>query len=542
VRVKKPDFSQVSVVTCSDFCVVQMNRNSKDEAVHQLCASLVEEATEGIFIAGSDGQIIHANSAAHKLFGYAGGELIGVNIDALVPKKRGGHDSPHGAGAHASYRATYHGAPEKKPMGRGRDLRGLKKGGLEFPVEVSLTPLARDGQHLVAAIVTDISSRKAKEEEVLARNEDLGQQVSERTQALLRSQHLYSAVTRNYPNGTISVLDEELRYVLIEGRELFAMNITSEELKGSPYIDHLPEDIRPEIEGYLREAQEGEIKQFELEFRGEHYLIDALPLDMEGLNERLIMVVEQNISEVRKAIVKERHLNELKSRFVSMASHEFRTPLSTISSSAELAAIHVKAGKKDRAGAHLSRIKNSVQHLVTILDDYLSLEKFEEGGWQVGLEPMDYAGVLKGVVIEQRANLKSKQTIEIVWGDLPPAGEQSIGIPAALKGITGNLLTNASKYSDDGARIELAFGRENGQWLLSVKDEGVGIAKDELAQVFKRFFRSNSTTHIPGTGVGLDLVRRYVKALGGQVEVKSKVGEGAVFTAFWPVVEQMKTR
>ena len=507
-----------------------------------LCTSLVEEATEGILIAEDDGMIVHANSAAHKLFGYDDSGLIGLNIDALVPKKFGGHSGPKGSGAHAANRASYHAAPMKKPMGRGRDLRGLRKDGGEFPVEISLTPLIQDGAHLVAAIVTDISSRKAHEEKVLAQNENLGQQVDERTQELLRSQHLYSAVTRNYPNGTISVLDDQLRYVLVEGRELFAMNITSEELKGSPYIDHLPEDIRPEIEGYLMEAQEGKIKQFELEHRGEHYLIDALPLDMEGLDERLIMVVEQNISEVRQAIVKERHLNELKSRFVSMASHEFRTPLSTISSSAELAAIHLKAGKKDRAATHLARIKKSVQHLVTILDDYLSLEKFEEGGWKVGLEPMNYAGMLERVVLDQRANLKPKQTLEIVWGDLPAAGELSIGIPAALMGIAGNLLTNASKYSSDGARVELAFGRENRQWVLAVKDEGVGIVEEELTQVFKRFFRSDLTSHIPGTGVGLDLVQRYVKALGGKVEVESKVGKGAVFTASWPIVEQLETR
>ena len=133
---------------------------------------------------------------------------------------------------------------------------------------------------------------------------------------------------------------------------------------------------------------------------------------------------------------------------------------------------------------------------------------------------------------DQTKIIKPSQSIDFTYNI--KSLDEHMSLIIAVKGIAMNLISNASKYSKDGSVIGVHFSEIDSDWELKVEDEGIGINKEEQSLVFKQFFRSDRTSHIPGTGVGLDLVQRYVKALGGKVSLKSEVGVGSTFIAIWP--------
>lgn len=486
--------------------------------------ALVGGASEGIVIANQDGAIVFANRAARGMFG-DDSWLDGKTVEDLIPSPQRRH--------HESLREAYHAAPSHRRMGQGRELNALRSDGSIFPVEISLNPLELGSQRFTAAMIIDISERKALENQVHRLNKLLEQQVLDRTRELNRSQLLYRTVARNYPDGTIFVLDNQLRYEFAEGKELFEWNLTSEDLKGSAYLDQLPDDLKPQVEQRLRAVIEGKNCVFEVEHHGATYRLNAVSVQVEADEAPRILVVEQNVTEAKNALLKERQLNELKSRFVSMASHEFRTPLSTISSSAELAKAHAQRNNAERVELHLDKIRNAVDHLVSILDDYLSLERFETRNWHELREPLNVPEIVKATAQRQRGSLKRGQTLNVSIDH--PAAENEWSHAEAIQGIVSNLVSNAIKYSDEGDAIHLALDRTDSAWKLKVQDEGVGIDPADQQDIFTRFYRCDRTSHIPGTGVGLDLVQQYAQLLEGQIQVHSVLGIGTTFTIVWPI-------
>ena len=505
-----------------------MNRlleNNGTADLAELGEALVGGASEGILIANRSGTIVYANPAAHEMF-RSTEDLKGSAVDSLIPNPQRQH--------HNELRSAYHQAPSRRSMGQGRELHALRRDGSVLPVEISLTPLTLDGEALTAAMVIDISERKALENQVLRLNKLLEQQVLDRTRELNRSQLLYRTVARNYPNGTIFVLDEALRYEFAEGKELFEWNLTSEDLKGNLYLDQLPADLREEVGQRLQAVLAGSNQSFEVQHHGSTYRLDAVSVQIEAEESPRILVVEQNITEEKKALDKERQLNELKSRFVSMASHEFRTPLSTISSSADLARQHTERGNRERVEVHLEKIKGAVNHLVSILDDYLSLERFQTRDWDANREPLSVRETVGATLEKQRSMLRRGQHLHAdLHSDLSDFTEMSH--KEAVQGIVSNLVSNASKYSDEGAHIEVTLQLRDGtHWHLAVRDHGVGIAEADQTAIFTRFFRCDQTSHIPGTGVGLDLVQQYTSFLDGNITLDSSPGKGSTFTVTWP--------
>lgn len=499
----------------------QFNAESSGELAFE--GALINGTSEGILIADDSGTLIYANPAAEVMFA-AKANLVGRCVDQLIPGPQRKH--------HSSLRGAYASNPSHRRMGSGRELHALRLDGTVFPVEISLTPLTIGATRLTAAMVIDISERRALENQVHRLNKLLEQQVVDRTRELNRSQLLYRTVARNYPNGTIFVLDEHLQYEFAEGKELFTWNLTSDDLKGSSYLDQLPDAIRTQVEQRLRGVLAGANVEFEVEHHGASYRLNAVSVQVDVNESPRILVVEQNITEAKLALEKERHLNELKTRFVSMASHEFRTPLSTISSSAELAQVHLNRGNEDRVVAHLEKIRGAVNHLVSILDDYLSLERFETRNWEEMREAVVVPEVLQLTLKRFEGALKRGQHVDAVWPVTPWTAEWSYA--EALQGIVSNLVSNAIKYSEEETTIRLSLGLNEGHWTLRVEDQGVGIDPAEQAVVFTRFYRCERTDHIPGTGVGLDLVQQYVHLLQGQIHLQSTLGAGTCITIRWP--------
>ncbi len=234
---------------------------------------------------------------------------------------------------------------------------------------------------------------------------------------------------------------------------------------------------------------------------------------------------KQAEEEVRKALEKEKELNELKSRFVTLASHEFRTPLSTILSSVSLIGKYNDLDEKDKIDKHIQRIKSSVSNLTVILNDFLSLSKLEEGVISNHPSEFNLAAICKEMKEEMSVSKKPTQEIlcihegtELVYMD------QNI-----LKNILINLLSNAIKYSEKG-NITIRSKVTGINVLLTIQDEGIGIPETDKPFLFSRFFRAQNAGNVQGTGLGLNIVKRYVELLNGYINMESELGKGTIFT------------
>ncbi len=241
-------------------------------------------------------------------------------------------------------------------------------------------------------------------------------------------------------------------------------------------------------------------------------------------------------AEVRKALEREKELSELKSRFVSMASHEFRTPLSTIASSASLIARYTREDQQDKRLKHVHRIKSAVENLTGILNDFLSLSKLEEGRIEVEMSTFSMQELCKEVLGDVQGLLKQDQ--QIIIEEVPKEKEvPEVFLDRRLvKNLMLNLLSNAIKYSPAGKRIWLKLWKLDDQrFLFSVRDEGIGIPKEDQQHLFMRFFRAKNALNIQGTGLGLNIVQRYLEFLNGSITFKSEEGKGTIFTVTLPI-------
>ncbi|MDX1684866.1 MAG: PAS domain-containing sensor histidine kinase [Saprospiraceae bacterium] len=239
---------------------------------------------------------------------------------------------------------------------------------------------------------------------------------------------------------------------------------------------------------------------------------------------------EQQLNE---ALNKERELGELKSRFVSMASHEFRTPLSTILSSASLIRRYAGEEHQSNRERHIEKIKRSVDNLTGILNDFLSLSKLEEG--KVGLE-------LKEVDLEELCR-DIKEDLSGIMGEgqeisLSKKGSSVIRTDErTIRNVMFNLLSNAIKYSPQQSEVRCSMESRSDKIVIKVEDDGIGIPVEDQKYIFTRFFRAQNVENIQGTGLGLNIVKRYIDLLDGEISFKSQPGEGTTFQVKLPINE-----
>lgn len=231
--------------------------------------------------------------------------------------------------------------------------------------------------------------------------------------------------------------------------------------------------------------------------------------------------------DLREALKKEQELGMLKSRFVSMASHEFRTPLSTILSSADLMIQYVKEEQQDRREKHFKKIRSSVDMLTAILNDFLSLSRLEEGGVEAVLESFNMEDFCKEMMEEVQHMLKKGQRLKLNHAskELTVLMDKKL-----LKLILINLVSNASKYSDEGTDITCTIQMVQNKLQVSIADAGIGIPDEDQKHLFDRFFRASNATNIKGTGLGLHIVKRYAELMKGTVSFESVAGKGSTFT------------
>lgn len=391
--------------------------------------AVFQNASLGILLCDSDGEIVLANHFLLKQFGYHNAEeLIGKNMEILIP-----HRYHH---QHVPERNAYIEDPETRPMGNGRELFGRKMDGNEIPVEISLSSFSNDEGVFSIAFISDITSRIE-------------------VQNSLRQKRL----------------------------ELAEMNKKMESAN-----ENLEKRVR-ERTAKLQKA---------------------------------LKALEASKNELAKALNKEKDLGDMKSAFVSMASHEFRTPLSTILSSASLLSKYTLTEEQPKRDKHVQRIKSSVNNLNNILNEFLSLRKMEDGKVEAHKSDIHIEETVNKLIQEMSEIFKAGQKV-----NYQHKGNGSAEMDEVMfKNIMINLLSNAIKFSSEDGKIFINTTVSDSNFIFTIKDEGIGIAEKDCEHLGEIFFRANNAINIPGTGLGLHIVARYVEMLEGKIEIKSKLNEG----------------
>ena len=235
--------------------------------------------------------------------------------------------------------------------------------------------------------------------------------------------------------------------------------------------------------------------------------------------------LERSKEELSKLLSKEKELSDLKSRFVSMASHEFRTPLSTILSSASLVAKYTETIQQENRNKHINRIKNSVNNLTDLLNEFLSIGKIEDGKIVAHFSHFNMKELLETVCTEMESHAKEQQQIKYT-----NSGSENVYLdPSLLRNVILNLLSNAIKFSPDDGIIEINSTASEKEIIITVKDKGIGISKEDQEHLFERFFRGTNATNIQGTGLGLHIVEKYIELMEGQISYSSQLEKGSEF-------------
>jgi len=391
--------------------------------------AVFQNASLGILVIDRTGTITLANNFLITLFGSSDeSELIGKTLEILTPQRS--HRR------HSTDRDYFNEPPTTRPMGIGRDLFGITKGGRELPLEISLSSYSNDDGTFSIAFISDITSR------IEAQNK-------------LKEQRL----------------------------ELASMNKKMEALN---------EELEKKVEARTSKLQE------------------------------TMQKLEASKDELSKALSKEKDLSDLKSAFVSMASHEFRTPLSTILSSASLLAKYKLTQDQEKRDRHIQRIKSSVINLNNILNEFLSLRKIEDGKITAHESVFDIKELVSLQINEMAEILKPGQKVTYSH-----TGNNEVKLDEVLfKNILINLLSNAIKFSAENKPVFITTNVNDRELTFVIKDEGMGISKKDQAHLSEIFFRAANAINIPGTGLGLHIVSKYVEMMNGTIEIKSELDKG----------------
>jgi signal transduction histidine kinase len=247
--------------------------------------------------------------------------------------------------------------------------------------------------------------------------------------------------------------------------------------------------------------------------------------------EELEAMVKERTLELTESLDREKELSEMKSSFVTIASHEFRTPLSTILSSAALIKQYKETEQNDNRLKHINRISTNVNNLTGILDDFLSLEQLNSGKIDAPSVRFDLQAFL-GNLVEEMEEMVNKKDQHITYNY---TGATDVEQPQKIiRNIVLNLISNASKYSGTGKEIALDAGIHKGNVSISIRDQGIGIPQEDQKKLFAEFFRATNVENIQGTGLGLTIVKKYVALIGGGISFISKENEGTTFTVSFP--------
>jgi len=535
--------------------------------------AIFKEATVGIIIVDKTGTIVQNNPYLETLFGYEAGELQGSKLEVLLPKKY--------KKGHVKHRDQYLQKPRARSMGTHQELFGLKKDGSKFPVEISLSYSNIDDQLYAIGYVSDNSQEKRILNQLRESKSRLDQaqrlahignfEIDWHSKKAIWSDEMYRIFGMDKKVEAELFVYDLIKFIHPDDKQKVLENTASiiANKKGSnidfriktqnnkiKYI-HAVRDVQLDQDenvikliGVLQDVSR--LKRVEIELNNKIDKIKQVEVELLQLNEALEIKVEERTSEIeetvnrllktnsvleerelqlKEALNKEKELNELKSRFVSMASHEFRTPLSTILSSASLVSRYVSEEHNEKRQKHINRIKSSVSNLTGILNDFLSLSKIEEGKEVVSFEKIDLKQLLLLTIDETKGLLKLNQQIKLNISD----NHLLTTDKRIFKNVLFNLFSNAIKYSPEDSTILCNVIKSKNKFKIEITDQGIGIPEQDQKHLFSRFFRASNVENIQGTGLGLNIVKRYIELLGGSISFTSQEFKGTTFKIIIPV-------
>ncbi|MEL6810317.1 MAG: PAS domain S-box protein [Bacteroidota bacterium] len=485
----------------------------------QVFQTIFQSVAEGIVVVNREQLIVATNASAEEIFGYDKGELVGKPLNVLIPQEY--HQG------HEGHFNTFMGHSDKRQMGAGRDLFGVRKDGSDFPVEAGLSPFNVNGSKYVMALVIDITERKKAEQEL-------------RHWAKIFDESL----------NEIFIFDSE-SLVFLNVNEGARLNIgyTLQELKALTPVDIKPEFSESRFRELLTPLIGGDQKKLRFETihqrkDGSTYPVEvhlqlsqlgnkevfvAIILDIterKNYTENLERTVKERTLQLTQALAKEKELNELKTKFLSLVSHEFKTPLSGILTSATLAGKYTESEQQSKRDKHLKTIQNKVKYLNNIINDFLSIERLESGKVNYKFSTFPLSKVINEVIYDANMLLKDGQRInypENIDGMTIEFDEKILEL------VLTNLINNAVKYSPEHTAIDIEVGQEQEKLTIKVDDQGMGIPKNEQKFIFDRYFRAGNALLNQGTGIGLNIVKSHLENLGGKITFTSVEGKGSTF-------------
>jgi two-component system, LuxR family, sensor kinase FixL len=361
--------------------------------------------------------------------------------------------------------------------------------------------------------------------------------VQEREQAqaeLQQSENRYRAVVSNFPRGVVLLFGPDLRHRFADGEGLKELGLSKRAVEGRTLWESVPPTLASLLEGHYQAALVGNHATFELAHAERIYHVDVLPLS--SSSESAGMVLMQDITEERRAEVlaaaneQLEQLNRAKSDFVSVVSHEFRTPLTGIQAFSEL--MRDEDFSPGQIKEFAADINSEAERLGRMIGELLDLDRMESGRMTLNVESLDLNALIEEAVATNRLYTLS-HPIEL---DLEPNLASVSGDRDKVTQVVLNLLTNAIKYSPGGSAVTVTTESNPGMAHLSVRDEGVGIPAEALEAVFDRYVRLESAADSGrGTGLGLPIVRQITELHGGKVWVESELGAGSTFHVILPL-------
>ncbi|MEM6722888.1 MAG: PAS domain-containing sensor histidine kinase [Bacteroidota bacterium] len=539
--------------------------------------AIIDHVIDGIINIDGKGIIISLNPAAAEIFEYTQEELIGKNVKVLMPE-------PYFS-EHDGYLKAYQETHEPKIIGKGREVVGRCKDGRTFPMWLSVSQVAFENEIIYSGVIHDLTPLKDTERQLEESRNRLNAIISTAVDGIITidkhgimetvnpaAAHLFGYEVSEMIHRNVRMLMPEpdhsshdrylnnyhqfgIKRIIGIGREVqgkrkdgslfpFKLSISEVQLSDKLIFTGIIHDITQEKAAEAQILRINEELEERVHERTEK-LADVVN-KMLAANQNLEKEIterrkaEERLIEsqkrVRQSLEKEKQLSELKSRFVSMASHEFRTPLSTILSSASLIEKYAERGEYDKQHKHIGRIKSAVHNLTNILNDFLSISKLEEGKFINNPSTFDFVALAHDIIEQFQGILKPGQVIQFEH-----SGPTEVFLDQQFcKNIMINLLSNASKYSGPDSPIEWR-SIANDRLFIWVKDHGIGIPESDKKHMFERFFRAKNATNIQGTGLGLNIIHRYLELMDGHIDFESELEVGTTFKVELPIKQNIES-
>ncbi|MFD1614085.1 sensor histidine kinase [Gelatiniphilus marinus] len=505
--------------------VRDISEKKNTEKQLMLKSRALESANNGIIITDAlqeDNPVIYFNSASQNLTGFSSKEILNNNCRILQGNDR--NQKPL--------------KKLRKAIKKGEScqvtLCNYKKDGTLFWNDLYIMPIT-NSEGVVTnfiGIQNDVTKRKKAEDE--------RQHLATIFDESLNEIYVFDVETLKFINANYGA-QKNIGYSLEELKNMTPLDITHNDNEANfrKTIDALlqknVEKLKLETVHQRKDGTNYPVEvHLQLSHLGEKNVFVAIILDITELKNQTAKLenkVEERTEQLKIALSKEKELNELKTKFLSLVSHEFKTPLSGILTSSQLLAKYQLTEQQDKRNRHIKIISDKVHYLNNILNDFLSFEKLESGKLNYRYAHFKLSKVVNEVVYNANMLLKEGQKINYPKNidELSVFQDEKI-----IELILSNLIYNAINYSPEHTTIDIEVNQNHETTTFVIKDQGIGIPEKDQNHIFDRYFRGENVVNTQGTGIGLNIVKNHLENIGGTISFISKEHKGSSFTITIP--------